>query len=458
MRDVLPENLITLAKNCKENLYIVGGSVRDYLANLHSKDGDFDVCSPMSVEDFISVLTSLSFKVDAVYKNTGTVKFSCSDNEKYEFTSFRSDKYIRGEHSPPEIFFTKDITLDAKRRDFKANAVYYDISSDCFVDPLGGIDDVKNKRLSTVVNSEKVFGEDGLRLMRLCRQAGQTGFFPTPECLEGAKKNASLISDIVPERIYTELMQILYADEKYGVKDGQYYGLKLLQETGVLSYILPELELGVGMKQRADFHKYDVWEHTLHAVKYATHEVRLSALLHDVGKPYCYKRDGHVHEHHVEGERISKEILTRLKAPVKTTEEVATLTKLHMYDFDTQTKETKLRRFFVNNYGILDKLMALKQADFSGCTEDTSTCPTNVKWKKLLNKMKSEKVPFTLKELAVNDNDMITLGVQKHHISKLLNECLMHTAIEPKDNEKTKLLRLASKLENNLLKYGEIIK
>ena len=154
----------------------------------------------------------------------------------------------------------------------------------------GGMEDIEAKRLKTVDKAKKVFGEDGLRLMRLCRFAGQLGFVPDEECLAGAKANAALIADISPERIFAELAAILHADGQYGVPYGHYAGLKLLEETGVLAQILPELALGKDMGQRKDFHKYDVLEHSLRAAKYADQKVRLSALLHDVGKPFCMLR------------------------------------------------------------------------------------------------------------------------------------------------------------------------
>jgi tRNA nucleotidyltransferase (CCA-adding enzyme) len=333
------------------------------------------------------------------------------------------------------------MTLDAKRRDFTANAVYYDIAADRFVDPLGGIDDIKNKTLRTVDDSDKVFGEDGLRLMRLARQAGQLGFSPNAECLSGAKKNASLIRDISPERIWAELVSLLHADKKYGIADGHYRGLKLLDETGVLDVILPELALGRGMAQRADFHNYDVLEHTFHAVLYADERVRLSALLHDVAKPFCVKRDGNSFAHPTEGARMADEILTRFKAPKHTTATVKELVLYHMYDFDGQTKENKLRRFFVVHRPVLEELLLLKQADFSGCKDDLSPCPTGIKWRKLLDKMRVEGAPTSLKELAITGKEVAEADdMQPKYIADVLRELLLHAALEPQDNTKERLL------------------
>lgn len=454
MRELLPEKLVNLAKSCPTSLYLVGGSVRDYLANLTPSIHDWDVCAPLSAEDFSKLAEQNGYFVQAVYRNTGTVKFSDEENE-YEYASFRSDIYVRGTHVPVETFFTDDIRLDAKRRDFTANAVYYDIAQDKFEDPLDGIDAISEKRLSTVDDAQKVFGEDGLRLMRLARQGAQLGFEPDGNCLRGATENARLIQDISPERIFTELLAILTADQKCGVVDAPYHGFRILEQTGVLSYILPELTLGKGMAQRADFHKYDILEHSLRAVKYAEREstdssVRLAALLHDVGKPFCFLRDGNAFDHPKEGARIAQDILRRLKAPKKLIKRIPALIEWHMYDFDCNTKESKLRRFFVSHYDILEDLLTVKQADFSACMDDISEAPTVRRWKTILHKMKAEGAPFTIKELALSGLDLSTLDIPKNQYSAVLEKLLLHACCNPKDNQKDRLLKLANGFSNSL--------
>ncbi len=444
MQKILPKNLISLAKALKKPLYVVGGGVRDFIANLTPKgERDWDICAPLPAQEFAQTAQEGGFSIKSVYKNTGTVKLQDSDGVAYEFSSFRSDKYVRGVHTPSEIYFTDDIALDARRRDFTCNAVYYDINADKYIDVLDGIPAIKQKRLTTVDNANKVFGEDGLRLMRLARQAGTLGFTPDSACLWGAQKNCALINDIAPERIYAELMQILHADEKYGVKDGHYHGLKVLESTDVLQHILPELALGKRIAQRPDFHKYDVLEHSLRALLYAQPSVRLSALLHDVGKPYCAVNEGNVHNHAIEGERIAGEILTRLKAPNKTVLEVKTLVKWHMYDFNCQTSENKIRRFIVTHYPFIEALLAVKQADFSACADSLSVVPTVEKWQEIIKKMQAEGVPFTLKQLAVNGAELLNLGLAPKTLSDTLNALLLHVAVQPKDNKKERLLQLA---------------
>ena len=452
LKILIPEPLLRLANACPSPLYLVGGSVRDTLAGLVPRNGayDLDICSPMPFEEFLSIATGCGFEAKSIFKNTGTVKLTDNAKNEYEYCSFRSDKYIRGTHVPVEIFFTDDIGLDARRRDFTVNAIYYDIKKDEIVDPLNGVAAIHEKRLTTVANSEKVFGEDGLRLMRLARQAACLGFEPDAECLSGAKQNAALIDDISPERILTELMQILHADEKYGQADGIYRGLKLLEETGVLARIMPELTLGKDMAQRPDFHKYDILEHSLRAAAYADERVRLACLLHDIGKPLCALRDGNSYAHPQEGATIAKEILQRLKAPKKDIQRIPALIEWHMYDLDCKTNEKKLRRFFVAHLDILDDLLLVKQADFSACMDDFSIAPTVKRWKEVLEKMQAEHAPLRIKDLALTGKDLLALGIENHKIATVLNALLAHAAVNPADNNPTRLSKLALGISKNL--------
>ena len=114
-----------------------------------------------------------------------------------------------------------------------------------------------------------------------------------------------------------------------------------------------------------------------------------------------------------------------------------------MYDLNCETRESKLRRYLVQHYAIMDELLLLKQADFSGCKDNLNPAPTVLRWKALLSQMKEEKVPFSLKELAIKGNELIDLGISPLSIAVILQKLLEHTAINPQDNEKERLCRLA---------------
>lgn len=444
--DLLPSALRALAEKCEYPLYVVGGSPRDFLAGYAKSPSDFtdwDICAPVPAEKFERDAAKAGFFVHSVFKNTGTVKLTDPDGAGYEFSAFRSDEYIRGEHTPARVYFTEDMALDARRRDFTCNAVYFEIEKGVFCDPLQGIADIEKKTVRTVRESRRVFGEDGLRLLRFARQCGQLGFTPERESLQGARENAFLIRDIAPERIFKEMELCLTADQKYGVTDGHYRALEILKDTRVLHILFPELALGDGMAQRADFHKYDVLEHSLRCALYAPANIRWAALLHDVGKPYCQIRDGNSHAHPQEGARIARAILERLKAPGRLVERVEELVSRHMYDFNGKTGERKLRRYLVENYRILPELIALKQADFSACMDNVSVCPTKIRWENLLQKMHEEGVPFSLKGLKITGKDLLNAGMPPENVGKTLRELLRICACEPQENTPERLLKRA---------------
>ena len=422
----IPEKLQNLANVAPFPLYVVGGSVRDALAGLSCSE-DWDICAPADAEQFSRLAAEHGLTVNGCYKNTGTVNLS-DGAQKIEFTSFRTDTYRRGEHTPVGITFTKDIRTDALRRDFKCNAVYYDIKAGQIVDPLQGRTDIQNRTITTTRTADEVFSEDGLRLMRLARLAAQLGFTPDLECIFGAKFNAACIAKISAERIYAELLLILHADEKYGRTYAHYDGLKLLEGIDVLAYILPELAAGKNLPQRSDFHAYDVLEHSFRTCKYAHPSIRLTALLHDVGKPAVYAQTGKYHSHDVVGEKLAREILERLKAPKATIDTVTRLIRLQMYDLDGKARESKIRAFIVQNLSVYPQLLLLKQADYSGCKDDLNECPTLRKWQAIYRNMEAEHVPFTRKALTLRGGDLE--AIPPHKRGRVLQELLLFCAYD----------------------------
>ncbi len=445
MKNVLPKNLISLAKAMPKPLYVVGGAVRNFLID-GSLSTDLDLAGAIPTADFVKALNEFGIKESATYPRTGTVMFS-DGVYHYEYTAFRRDKYNGGEHLPSISEFTEDINEDALRRDFKCNAIYYDVQNDKIIDLLGGIEDIKNKTLSTVSTPDKVFSVDGLRLMRLARFAGELNFQPTYEVIQSAKKYADNILDISPERIFNELKMILVSDCKYTFSDpiGHYNALKILDHTRVLDKILPELTEGRGMVQRADFHKYDVLEHSIRTVLYSHPTIRLGALFHDIGKPFCFLRDGYYYHHFSEGERIAERVLKRLKADKETILQVKFLVREHMVDLDCSMSENKVRKFLIKNQDRLDDLRRVKQADFRASLEIESTAPTIVKWKKIYDKMKADGTPFNLKELNITAQDLIDLGYKDKQIGKEQKVLFDYAILHPEKNKNEILLSLAKK-------------
>lgn len=439
------QNLIELAGVLPFKLYAVGGYVRNYLyKGIISKD--VDICSKTPTDKFIEKAFALGFKVVAEYKRTGTVVIK-KEGKKYEYTVTRTENYLGGEHSPCNTEFGVEISLDALRRDFKCNAVYCDISNGQIVDPLNGVEDIKMGVLSTTVSPDKVFSNDGLRLMRLARFSGELGFSIDENTLTYARKHAKNVCEISSERIFDELKKILVADNKYpfSPKDGHYRALKVLERVGVLDYILPELTLGKNMVQRSDYHNHDVLEHSLRCVLYASPKVRLSALLHDIGKPRCMIDTGKYHNHQHVGEEIAKRVLSRLRVDKCTLKQACFLVKWHMLDLDCLMKESKVRLFIVKNFEFYQLLVELKIADFIASMDQVGLPPTVIKWKSVLEKMKMDGTPFSLSQLKISAKTLTQLGYKGKALGEELNRLFELAVTNPNLNDGEYLVEIAKK-------------
>ncbi|MGN1042652.1 MAG: CCA tRNA nucleotidyltransferase [Christensenellales bacterium] len=435
------DDLLRLAGYFPKTLYAVGGCVRDGIAG--KKPYDVDLAADVSPDDVIACLKGTEYSVSATSPKLMTLKIR--GKRDYEYTAFRTDSYSDRGHEPTEVKRTSEIALDALRRDFTMNAVYYDIIGKKYVDPLGGTEDIKNGVVR--MTSERTFCEDGLRLMRLCRQTAETGFSVEEKTMEYAKSNADGIKEISPERIRDELNRILVADLRYGNAGGQTKGIELLEETGVLKIILPELTAGIGMEQRKDYHKYDVFGHILQTVRVAPPSIRLAALMHDIAKPYCKVEYGRYAGHDVEGERIARDVLTGLRYPNAVVKEICFLVRNHMYNLKNDVSDKKLRIFIQKNHRYIDKLVALKKADYEGGGVLEGECPSALRIERLYKEMKEEGVPFTLSELKINGDDLKRIGLEGEKIGFVLNELLVMSASDPKFNDREKLTEYIIKKE-----------
>lgn len=212
------EKLYKLSQLLDSPLYLVGGAVRNSILGLPL--GDYDTASANLPNDVVSKLKGTEFTVLAEYPRTGTVLIG-SDEFKTEHTTFRTDSYPinSGVHSPEWVEFTTDIEIDALRRDFTVNAIYYNLTSDIIVDPTGGINDLKKRELRTVDDPKRVLGEDALRIMRLVRLRAELGFGIENMTLAVASELGARVKDISRERITDEYIKTLKGATKYGIND-----------------------------------------------------------------------------------------------------------------------------------------------------------------------------------------------------------------------------------------------
>ena len=310
--------------------------------------------------------------------------------------------------------FTSELTVDTKRRDFKCNAIYYGIKDKEIIDPLGGIEDIKQSVLSTTIDPDVVLSQDGLRILRLVRFVSKLGYDIESNTYDSAKRLVTRLNEISVERIREELNKILEGEHCYKA-------LCLMRDMGILSIILPQLAENDGVKQKEQYHKYDVLEHTFKVVEACPPQVRLAGLFHDIAKGECQNRDGNMYFHNILGAQLTKDIMTRLKYPTRQIERVSRMVELHMFDINNNTKESKCRRFIANNLDIFDDMLALFEADSIG-TGYYDGSRTADKLRDIYAKMLEEKAPMSIKELAIDGNDLKALGFDGKAVGQVLKD------------------------------------
>lgn len=425
-------------------LYEVGGCVRDELLGV--KCYDVDVCAQLDVETVKKILLNTDFVVSAKNLRMGTVHIS-SDDFCVEYTTFRTDSYDKasGKHSPDDVTFTSDMSLDARRRDFKCNALYKDILTGEIVDLLGGKEDIKNKIISTADEPNAVFEADGLRILRMVRFASELGFDVEKETYEVAKKNAWRVGDLAGERIRDELCKIFVADTKHpelNLKGAHVKGLEMLDDFGLVDLILPELAALKGLNQPKKYHLYEAYTHSVKAFEVAPPNIRWAALLHDVGKAPCMKEDGNMHFHAVVGEKMVRAIAERLKFSNAEIDRMSKLVSLHMVDINGNTSESKLRAFCVKNAPYIDDLLCLMDADaIASAGEITRENRVRKAWLEVKEKV----LPLCVKDLKIDGNDLLALGAKGAQCGEILKSLLRDTALEPSLDDREKALAYAAR-------------
>ena len=441
MEIFIPEAVKRLAAAAGTPIYLVGGCVRNAIGNLG--DTDVDLCGPL-------IATALNLprgaRVKIVNYRLGTALISFMGGN-YEYTPFRLEKYAEGGgHTPAEIKFTTSLEADALRRDFTVNSVYVNAATGEIKDPVGGIADIERKVLRSYA-PEHTFASDGLRLLRLARLAAETGYKIDAATARAAILSAENLKDISGERKRDELEKILHADEKYGLTDAHYRGLKLVCKLGLMPYLLEPLAGADKIPQNPEYHSYDVLEHTLRTVKAAAPQVRLAALLHDIGKPYCYRMYGNMHGHETAGGVIARDVLGQrvLRYDKDTVERTARLVENHMYDRDGKTKEGKLRLFIARNLDILDDLALLMRADKLGTGKVTEEELGENRLLALRDRMVAEGVPFSLQDLEISGADLTDLGYEGAAVGEFLADVHRRCVLEPHLNTRAWLMAYAQK-------------
>ena len=435
--------------------YLVGGAVRDIF--LHKKPHDFDVATNATPQDVINL-----FKVvipTGFEHGTVTVHF---EGLEIEVTTFRTEAgYSDGRH-PDKVNYAATIEEDLARRDFTMNAIAADLKNGKIVDPFGGRRDIKKRIIKTVGIPAERFLEDGLRPVRAIRFASKLGF-SIEKCTFSEifkKEIQEKTKSISIERFRDEFEKILLSAKPS-------VGLKLLEETGLLAIFIPEFSVCRGCVQsdQRGFHKFDVLDHLFYACDGAPAEklnVRLAALFHDIGKPEAKKiAEGEngiqaitFYNHESIGEKITRSTLTRLKFSNSMIDNVCHIVKEHMFHYESNWTKAAVRRFIIRvKPECLEDLYDVRLADMYGMWNE----PVDVRFsasiqlllelkERIQNELENRTV-LSLKDLAVNGNDLINAGFEKgKKLGLILHELLDCVIEDPSMNEKETLLNVAKKL------------
>ena len=464
---------------------IVGGCVRDLLLGKEPKD--WDVATNAQPDEVQKLFP------DSVYENEfGTVGIKVRNQkivnnkqeidsgeqevvEVVEVTTYRIESKYSDKRHPDKVLFAKTLEEDLSRRDFTINALairsknqearslpagqagkknkkpegVVDVKFE-LIDLFSGRADLENKLIRAVGKADERFSEDALRMMRAVRFSVTLGFAIEKETFSAIQRNAENLKHISPERIRDEFVKIMLSPTPAK-------GIERLQEAGILKIILPEIENGIGVMQSR--HHYwgpynTVYRHLVASLEKCPSgklEVRLAALLHDVGKPQAKRGEGEnatFYNHEYIGERMTKNILERLRFSRRVIDKVTLLVRNHMFYYNVdEVGESGVRRV-VQKIGLenIGDLIDVRISDRLG-----SGVPKAVPYKLRHFQFMVEKVshdPISAKQLKINGNDLMAeLGVDPGpKIGAILAVLLSRVIDEPKLNEKKKLLTLAKEL------------
>lgn len=412
-----------------KEVYLVGGCVRDFLLGRPAKD--YDMASPLRPDEVLDLFSD--YTCFTLGKKFGTIGI-LTDIGVIELTSYRIDGVYKDGRKPSQVEFSLDIKEDLARRDFTINAMAFHPDRG-LLDPYGGREDLKKKRIATVGKAKDRFEEDSLRMLRGIRFMGQLGFTIDAEVEEAIRNQAPLIKRLSPERIRDEMDKMLML-ERPSICLGK------LLDLGLLAYIYPDLMATVNFDQRSSYHDKTLFEHICCVVDQtpAKLPIRIAALFHDIMKPQTLSIDeetgqGHFYGHDILGAKKAAEILRAYHQPKALIDNVSVLIAEHMKVHEEMTDRALRRQIKrVGSEHILD-LYDLIGADMA-CTYQGRP----VDW----IRGRKERIALLLTQggiekdsLVLKGHDIINMGIPEGplvgHYLKILEDFVLD---DPQRNQK----------------------
>lgn len=434
---LIPEevkNILSELNNSGYEAYAVGGCVRDSLIGKAPKD--WDICTSATPKEVEMVFSGE--KIIETGLKHGTVTL-VRNNIPYEITTFRTDgKYTDGRH-PDNVRYVTLLREDLLRRDFTINAMAVDKEGN-IIDLNGGLDDLKQKKIRCVGNPNDRFKEDSLRILRALRFMARYRFNIDYSTKNAIHQSKELLKNISQERITSEFRKIIsYADKHL-----------LMEFSDVIEIIVPEIKESIGFEQNNPHHIFDVYGHTITAIDNAVQNetIRLALFFHDIGKPKTYIEDenniGHFPRHPIVGAEMTEDIMRRMRFDNKIVNRVALLVENH--DLNIAPSLSFARRL-INKFGeeFIFELLEVMKCDKSAQSSNTDKEKTLLNifiLEKYIKQALNEKNCFSLKDLAVNGNDLKELGIPEGpYLGKILKKLLDFVLENPDKNNKEFLLK-----------------
>lgn len=414
--------------------YLVGGCVRDLLRGVEPHD--WDICTSALPEETERCFAGQRVIETGLKHGTVTVM---DKGEPYEITTYRTEGPYSDSRRPDFVRFVANLEEDLARRDFTMNAIAMDLQGN-LRDPFGGASDIKSSLIRCVGEPGLRFQEDGLRVMRTLRFAAVFGYEIEEQTAQAVHKNRAMLGRVAAERINTELCKLL---------TGKNAGDVLRQYPDVLCQFWPQLEPLMTLEQNNPWHCWGGWEHTIHALEAAPADValRLTMLLHDIGKPACKSSDergiDHFYGHPAVSAQMADQMLRALKFDNKTRERVVLLVERH--DAQLPPRSQVIRRW-LNRLGqeTFFQLLEVKRADNMGQAPEkvkdrlTELDEIRAKAEQIL----AERQCLTLKDLAVDGRDVIAAGVKPGpEVGRVLEELLERVLNGEVSNKRETLLK-----------------
>ena len=416
--------------------YIVGGSVRD--AVMGKTPNDYDICTSASPEEMKKVFQKRNVIETGLQHGTLTV---VGNENHYEITTYRIDGDYGDNRHPESVIFVDNIEEDLARRDFTVNAMAYNEKTG-LVDPFGGVRDVEQKIIRCVGDPDKRFTEDALRIMRAVRFSSVCGFDIEENTKKAMFLHKNLLKNVSEERKTTEFRKMLLSANAE----------LLLTYKEIFATFIPEIIPSFGFDQKNYHHQYDVYEHSAQAVALSPKDlvIRLALFFHDVGKPRTFTVDengmGHFYDHAKESAVLTETAMKRMKFDTATLRSVKELVEFHGL---APTDSPKYARKLLNRLGEaqVKRLLVLARCDVGAQAvykERDSVFQRIDSLENNIDEALEKQQCFSVKNLAVNGNDLKALGIREgKEIGRLLN-LLLDTVLEnPELNEKEHLLLLA---------------